>query len=317
MLGAASPPDRSFIYADSRNVMQRLSRSLLGLSHHNIALASRVTARGLYSQSHTPSSITQALRNPASLQDVSRIKIGPADYRNEHPTSGNDDETVIYHIADPWNPSSVLRELEAVPTIQQIIVDLDHILYHSATTETSKEGVNGPSLEEVLDLMGFNEFEATGLCRWTSDAWPKFIIEHFPVRAWLDQVMPFTDTRTDWAAFLQSYVGDPEFQAFHYTADFYSKDLRYLESGGEYVDLGPYGAGSYICGFASLSIEFCSAMMHSAATFKRCPGFSSVGLYRQFMDRGGACCSPRYSQLCRIAAKNAGGEPSCGAQEPL
>ncbi|KAI4190184.1 MAG: hypothetical protein LQ346_004969 [Caloplaca aetnensis] len=297
--------------------MQRLSRILLDTSHHRIALASRITARGLHCQSYTPSSITQALRNSASLRDAYCVKIGPADYRNEHPISGDDDKTVIYHIPDRWNPSSVLRELEAVPNIQQIIVDLDHILYHAATSETIKEGMNGPCPEQVLDMMGFNEFEATGLCRWTSDAWPKFIIEHFPARAWLNQVMPFTDTTTDWAAFLQSQVGNPEFQAFHYTADFYSKDLRYLESGGEYVDLGPYGAGSYICGFASLGIEFYNAMMHNTATFSRCPGVSSVGLYRQFMDRGGASCSPRYSQLCRIAAKKARSELSLGVQEPL
>ncbi|KAL8917574.1 MAG: hypothetical protein Q9208_007857 [Pyrenodesmia sp. 3 TL-2023] len=297
--------------------MQRLSRILLGASHHHIALASRITAHGLHSQIYTPSSITQALRDPALLHDAYCIKIGPADYRNELPTSGNEDKTAIYHIPDPWDPSSVLRELETVPNIQQIIVDLDHILYHSATTETSKEGLNGPCPEVVLDRMGFGEFEATELCRWTSRAWPKFIVEHFPVRGWLDQVMPFTDTTTDWAAFLQSHTGDPEFQAFHYTADFYSRDLRYLESGGDYVDLGPYGAGSYICGLPGLSIEFCSAMMHSAAIFKRFPGFSSVGLYRRFMDEGFAWCSPGYSQLCRIMAKKAGVEPSGGVQETL
>ncbi|KAL8895478.1 MAG: hypothetical protein Q9207_008158 [Kuettlingeria erythrocarpa] len=296
--------------------MQRLSRILLDTSHHRIALASRITARGLHCQSHTPSSITQALRNPASLRDAYCIKIGPADCRNEHPSSGDRDKTVIYHIPDRWNPSSVLRELETVPNIQQIIVDLDHILYHAAGSETIKEGMDGPWPEQVLDMLGFNEFEATGLCRWTSDAWPKFIIEHFPTRAWLDRVMPFTDPTTDWAAFLQSHVGDPEFQAFHYTAEFYRQDLRY-ESGGEHVDLGPYGAGSYIGGFSCLGDEFYHAMMHNTATFKRCPGFSSVGLYQHFMDRCVADCSPLYSELYCIAAEKARSKLSQGVQESL
>ncbi|KAL8910767.1 MAG: hypothetical protein Q9172_007788, partial [Xanthocarpia lactea] len=102
---------------------------------------------------------------------------------------------------------------------------------------------------------------------------------------WLQLIRPHTNNPQTLTTFINSHSTNPSFQAFSYTASFHSRDLRMLESGGEYVDLGPYGAGEYLFGLDDLSENFVRDMEQNMAYFGENRGVWRWDLYERIRER--------------------------------
>ncbi|KAI4285121.1 MAG: hypothetical protein L6R38_000918 [Xanthoria sp. 2 TBL-2021] len=245
-------------------------------------------AFGLHTKVFSPGSITEALRKqPGSLSSLNHIVIGQARQvvEDEH----------IYHLPDPWDLSHVLQLLEAIPSVSRITVDMNHVKYYQATVQTNKryrdddfvDDNNDDYVGTILEKAGFDDFEATDLCHWTSEKWPKFIVQYFPAQHWLQRTRFHIGDPKGWDSFIRRHKDNPEFQSFAFTADFHSKYLGSSYQGHTaYVDFGPWGAGEDECGWYSLSEYFAQDMERNTPFLERHPGRWRFDLYDQLNKRG-------------------------------
>lgn len=91
--------------------------------------------------------MTAALAAPSSLSTNQHVLIGPATYRL-------DEKDNLYRCPAPWDPLLVLHALEALPGINSISVDLDHMMFHSATCDESAGYRDDEAPEDILKALG-------------------------------------------------------------------------------------------------------------------------------------------------------------------
>ncbi len=82
-------------------------------------------------------------------------------------------------IFQTWDISHVLQSLGTIPSVSRIAIDIGHVKYHKVTAETEKQRVEHEDAIGVpLHEAEFEGFEATDLCHWTSEKWPKFMVQY-------------------------------------------------------------------------------------------------------------------------------------------
>lgn len=108
---------------------------------------SRTQTRSIHSSTYSPTSITAALAAPSSLSTNQHVLIGSATYRL-------DEKDNLYRCPEPWDPLLVLHALEALPGIKSISVDLDHMMFHSATCDESAGYRDDEAPEDILKALG-------------------------------------------------------------------------------------------------------------------------------------------------------------------
>lgn len=254
----------------------------------------------LHTKVYSPGSITETLRKqPESLSSLNHIVIGQARQlvEGEH----------IYHVPDPWNLAHVLQSLESIPSVSRITVDINHVKYHKAVAKTMKSCRRTNFVGEILEEAEIYDFEATDLCHWTSEKWPKVNVQHFPTQYWLQEIRAHIGDPKPWGGFIHRHLNqirthkwgpdrwerfilwhrrNPGFQSFAYTADFSSRDVRKRGNGGENVDLGPWRAGEYLFDLCFLSNHFAQAMDLNIAFYEtHSVGYWRYDLYDRLRDR--------------------------------
>lgn len=244
-------------------------------------------SRNLLTRSYSPSAITAAVQQPSTLQGLQHINI-------EQPGYYTDSNNVIHARADPWEPSRVLSILQCLPDVRSITVDMNQIMFRSATTgsETRYHCETGKP-ENIPQRLGF-AVQCTGLCLWTVDEYSKVTIQHSTIRNLLLESKNHINDKQHWKSMIARRDSDPQYKAFDYTADFHSQDI--CDPDDEYtgpaVDLGLYGAGNYVCGSLSeLSMDFASDFLANSAFFSRHPQVWKPDLYQRLREKHGAVSS--------------------------
>lgn len=125
---------------------------------------STITRRG-HAKTYSPTSVTAALASPPSFSTNQRVFIGPAAYRV-------DEEQHLYKLPEPWDPLPVLRALDGNPRVKRISVDMDHMIFNSATSDKSLRYRDDEAPENILGAFGL-ECDCTALCKWHLPDLPK------------------------------------------------------------------------------------------------------------------------------------------------
>ena len=248
---------------------------------------SSTTNPGINTKSYTPSSISAALSNPSTLSAEQQVLIGPATYKFD------EDAQKLFKLPEPWDPLNILYALEQLPKINSITVDMDHLVFHSATSNETVRYKDSEKPEHILDALGL-QCHCLALCMWSIPSLPKTTIQQFPVRKLVHESSEYGRDKGKWKTFVADQgPARPELMAFDYTSEFYSRDVcdpeRYE---GSCISMGLFGQGNYVCGSISkLSMLFSQCFMANKEYFSRKPQEWRPDLYENIRKRYGVVSS--------------------------
>lgn len=249
-----------------------------------------MTTRSLHTRTYSPTSITAALASPSSFSGNQHVLIGPAAYHL-------DEKQELYKLPESWDPLLILHALEDIPKIRSISVDMDHMIFHSATSDEILRYNSDNALEQVFEALD-SECHCIALCKWSLPSLPKTTIQHFPVRKLIHESFGYRLDKAKWKSFVAEHGQcRPELMAFDYTAEFHSRDIFDGDSDKEsFVNMGFYGQGCYDCGsLRDLSMRFAQDMMWNRELFAREPQRWRPDLYQWARKHRGVVFSiPNY-----------------------
>lgn len=213
------------------------------------------------------------------------------------------DKSEIYKRPDPWDPALVLQGLGRIRGVNSISIDINQIIFHSATSdEEVRYHYEKGRPEYVLGQLGLS-CQCTELCAWSLEEYPKVLIHHSAIRELLLESMQYSNDHERWKLMVGKIEEEPEYKAFDYTAEFHSRDVSDPDcdctSLGPLLDLGLWGVGKYRCGSTSgLSMRFAQDFISNTQFFGRNPWAWRPDLYKKMREKYGSVSSVVSLEAC-------------------